>query len=186
MAKKQQPAQVMLGPVPAALIGCGNAEEQNIITLAWVGVVNSSPPMVSIAVRPNRHSHRLIEESAEFTVNLPLADQVEIVDGCGTLSGKGLDKFAKYNLTPVKGTLLHAPFIEECPISMDCKVEKQISLGSHDLFIGRIIASYVAEEFLDTKGKIAFGRFNLLGFSAGSYLQAASLDLSIGYTVKEK
>lgn len=184
MAKQKQPTQILLGPVPPALIACGNEKEQNIITLAWVGVVNSSPPMISAAVRPNRHSHDIIRDTGEFTVNLPDVGQVELTDGCGTLSGRDLNKFEHFKLSAVKGILKHAPMIAECPISMECRVEHTLELGSHTLFIGQVISSYVDEDILDQKGKIDFRHKRLLGFCAGSYLQTSPLDLSIGYTQK--
>ncbi|MEW5785548.1 MAG: flavin reductase family protein [Bacillota bacterium] len=186
MAKQKQPVQLILGPVPSALIACGSTAEKNIITLAWVGVVNSSPPMISAAVRPERHSHDLIRDSGEFTVNIPTAAQVEIADGCGTLSGRDTDKFKRFSLTPVMGTLQHAPLIDECPISMECLVEHTLSLGSHTVFIGRVVATYVAPEITDGKGKIDFNRCRLLGFCSGRYLEAAPLNLSLGYTLKQK
>ena len=184
--KKKQPTQILLGPVPSALIACGNGTENNILTLAWVGVVNSSPPMISAAIRPNRYSHDLIRDTGEFTVNLPNIDQVALTDGCGTLSGRDLNKFEHFKLTAVKGTLEYAPMIDQCPISMECKVEHTLELGSHTVFIGRVVASYAAEEVVDEKGGIDFRRCRLLGFCAGSYLQTDPLDLSIGYTLKNK
>ncbi len=184
MTKKKMPAQLLLGPVPSALIGCGGADEMNIITLAWVGVVNSSPPLISAAVRPNRYSHGLIKSSGEFTVNIPGADQVDIADACGNLSGRDLDKFSHFNLTAVTGTLAVAPMIEECPISMECRLRKTLELGSHSLFIGEVVAVYVAEEVLDERGRIDFARCPLLGFCAGSYLETKPLGTTIGYTQK--
>ncbi len=186
MTKQKQPTQLLLGPIPPALIGCGNEKESNIITLAWVGVVNSSPPMISAAVRANRHSHDLIRDTGEFTVNLPNRAQVDLADGCGNLSGRDLDKFEHFNLTAAKGSLERAPMIAECPISMECRVEHVLELGSHTLFIGRLVSSYVEEGVLTEKGKIDFERCDLLGFCAGSYLETKPLGLSIGYTVKER
>ena len=186
MAKQKQPAQLLLGPVPPALIACGNAAQKNIITLAWVGVVNSAPPLLSAAVRPSRHSHDLIRETGEFTVNLATAAQVEEVDGCGTLSGRDIDKFERFGFTPVMGTLSHAPLIDECPISMECRVEQTLELGSHALFIGRVVATYVAPEILDDRGRIDFNRCRLLGFCNGRYLETLPLNLSLGYTLKRK
>ncbi len=184
MTKVKQPTQLLLGPVPAALIGCAGENEQNIITLAWVGVVNSSSPMISAAIRANRHSFKMIENSGEFTVNIPTADQVEVADICGTLSGKETDKFKHLGLTAVRGTLEKAPMIEECPLSMECKVEHTLELGSHTLFIGRVISSYVDGGILDEKGRIDLSRRPLLGFCSGSYLEARPLGLSIGYTLQ--
>lgn len=184
MTKLQKPAQLALGPVPPALIGCGNESEKNIITLAWVGVVNSSPPMISVSIRPNRYSHDLVRDSGEFTVNLPTTEQVDLTDGCGTLSGKDIDKFEHYNLTAFMGTLKYAPMIEECPISMECKVEHTLKLESHTLFIARVYTTYLLEEIIDQKGVIDMERCRLLGFCAGNYLQTLPLNLKLGYTLK--
>ncbi|MGM0687998.1 MAG: flavin reductase family protein [Bacillota bacterium] len=186
MVKQKQPTQIILGPVPPALIGCGNEKVKNIITLAWVGVVNSSPPMVSVAVRPNRYSFDIIRDSKEFSINLPSVDQVELADGCGNLSGRDLNKFEHFNLSAVQGTLKYAPMIDECPISLECKVEKILELGSHTIFISRVVATYVSSEVIDEEGKIDYDRCRLLGFCAGSYLETKSLNLSIGYTKKKQ
>jgi len=185
MVKTKQPTQLLLGPVPSALIASGNEKEHNIITLAWVGVVNSSPPMISAAIRSNRYSYGMIKDSGEFTVNIPSAEQVEIADRCGTLSGRDLDKFARFNLTTACGLLKYAPMIDECPISMECRLEQTIELGSHTLFIGQVISTYLNIDIIDDKGKIDFGKCRLLGFCGGSYLETAPLNLSIGYTVKK-
>ncbi len=184
MPKQKQSTQILLGPVPPALIGCGNGKEINIITLAWVGVVNSSPPMITAAVRPNRHSYQIIKDSGEFTVNMPGKDHVDVADGCGTLSGQDVNKFEHFNLTAVKGTLKQAPMIEECSISMECRVEHIVELDSHTVFIAEVISSYVESAILDDKGRIDFEKCNLLGFCAGSYLETSPLGLSIGYTQK--
>lgn len=185
MKKLKQSTQIMLGPIPPALIGCGNEKESNIITLAWVGVVNSSPPMISAAIRSNRHSHAIILETGEFTINLPNKDQVSVADGCGTLSGRDINKFEYYNLTAEKGTLENAPMIGECPVSMECTVENTLELGSHTLFIGRLVSTYVLEKVLGPDGKLDFASCDLLGFCAGSYLKTEPLNLSIGYTQKK-
>lgn len=185
MTKKKEPRQLLLGPVPSALIACGTGNENNIITLAWVGVVNSSPPMLSVAIRPNRHSYALIKKSGEFTVNIPDVDQIEIADLCGNLSGRDIDKFSRFKLTAARGVLSFAPMIEECPISMECRLQKTIELNSHTVFIGEVVSTYVDEDLLDEKGRMDFSRRSLLGFCAGSYLGASPLGLTIGYTQRK-
>jgi flavin reductase (DIM6/NTAB) family NADH-FMN oxidoreductase RutF len=183
MRKIKQPAQLLLGPIPAALIACSDGKKDNIITLAWVGVVNSSPPYISAAIRANRYSHDIIKVSGEFTVNIPTVDQVEIVDVCGTRSGSDLDKFDHFSLTAVKGQLEKAPMINECPISMECRVEHTLELGSHSVYIGHVLATYVAEEIRDADGKIDFERFRMLGFCDGNYLETTPLKVRSGYSL---
>ena len=183
MPKQQISPRTLVGPVPPALISCGRGgAEKNIITLAWVGVVNSAPPMVSIAVRPSRYSYALIRESGEFVLNLPSSDQVEAVDRCGTVSGRNTDKFALCKLTAEPGTLPNAPQIAECPVSLDCRVVHTLTLGTHVLFIGQVEACHVAPHLLAKNGEVDLDQARLLGFCSGRYLEASSLGLSLGYT----
>ena len=88
-----KPGSTVLYPLPAVLVSCGVARP-NIVTLAWVGTVCSDPPAVGIALRRERHSHSLILESGEFVVNLPRSEQVSVVDYCGQVSGRKVDKWA--------------------------------------------------------------------------------------------
>lgn len=183
MAKQQISPRALLGPTPAALISCGRGEtEKNIITLAWVGVVNSEPPLISIAVRPSRYSYEMIRENGEFVVNLPSADQAEVADRCGTVSGRNTDKFALCNLTAEKGTLANAPRIAECPVSLDCRVVHTLTLGTHVLFIGLIEAISIEQNLLTEKGEVEMNRARLLGFASRRYLETSPLGLSQGFS----
>jgi len=97
--KAIKPGSTALFPAPAVLVSCG-VEKPNIITLAWVGTVCSDPPSLAIGVRPERFSHHLLEETGEFVVNIPSVDQVGIVDYCGQVSGRDVDKWEACGLTP--------------------------------------------------------------------------------------
>lgn len=86
----------LLAPVPAVMVSCRAPEadaKPNIITVAWVGTVNSEPPMMSISVRGNRFSHDLIAKSGEFVVNLvvkPIARRwISAVSGRGVMWTSG-------------------------------------------------------------------------------------------------
>ena len=144
-----------LFPTPAAMVSCAvTGTRPNIITLAWVGVVCSEPPIVSISVRPGRHSHRLIKESGAFVVNIPRENQLRELDYCGTASGRDVDKFASLGLTPVPGSQVAAPLIMECPVNLECRVIDVKNLGVHDLFLGEIVAVHMDEEVMNDKGNI--------------------------------
>src|SRR5512143_3642818 len=113
--KIQRRPSTFVQPVPAALITVATPDGPgNIITLAWVGAVCSAPPMLSISVRPSRYSYELLRRTNEFVVNVARADQVELVDLCGIVSGKDADKFALTGLHPAKAAIVSAPLIEEC------------------------------------------------------------------------
>ncbi len=168
--KVLRPGTTALYPVPAVLVSCG-VERPNIITLAWVGTLCSDPPTVGIGVRPGRYSHGLIAASGEFVVNLPRADQVAVVDYCGQVSGREVDKWAACRLTPVNGSKVHTPLIAECPIALECRVAQQVTLGSHDLFIGEVLAVQVDEEIVDAQEGMQYERAQLLTYAGGDYFR---------------
>jgi len=155
MARRSLPPTTMLFPTPVVLVTSVNeAGKPNIITLAWVGVINSEPPMVGISIRPERYSYACVKGSKEFVVNLPSEKMVRKVDACGVLSGKETDKFSSMGLKPVPAEKVKPPLIDECPVQLECQVKQIIPLGSHDLFLGQIVALHVREEVQKEKGRI--------------------------------
>ena len=175
-------------PVPVVLVGCGNGSSHpyNLITIAWAGTVCSDPPMVGIAIRPERHSYNIIKECGEFTVNLPSKHLAKAVDYCGVVSGRDLDKFEKCGFTAVKGSKVAAPIIAECPISLECKVKHTISLGSHILYIGEVVAVQISSEFIDDQNHFDVTKANLLAYAHGNYMSLGEPLGTFGYSVKKK
>ena len=141
MPKKSLAPQTILFPLPAVMVSCqkkGEGEKPNIITLSWVGVVCSEPPMLGIGVRRNRFSWDLIAHSKGFVVNIPTGDLLKATDFCGMRSGKDVNKFAEAKLTPVTCAETGAPLIKECPVNLECELKEMLELGSHTFFIGQI------------------------------------------------
>jgi len=172
--KVVKPGSATLYPVPAVMVSCG-LEKPNIITLAWVGTVCSEPPAVGISMRPERFSYNLINKADEFVVNLPRADQVDVVDYCGQVSGRDVDKWAACGLTPAPASKVRTPLIAECPVALECRVTHRLNLGVHDLFIGEVLAVQVDEEALDKNGKLDIRQVPLLTYVGGYYYQVGDL-----------
>ena len=169
MGRKSLSPTTLLFPTPVVLVTCvDEAGRSNSITLAWVGVVNSDPPMIGISIRPERYSHACVKESREFVVNLPSEEMVRKVDSCGVLSGRETDKFASMGWKQVSAQKVKAPLIDECSVQMECKVREVISLGSHDLFLGEIVALHVKEEVQKEKGRIDITKALPLVFCPGA------------------
>jgi flavin reductase (DIM6/NTAB) family NADH-FMN oxidoreductase RutF len=169
MGRKSLPPTTMLFPTPVVLVTCvDEAGKPNIITLAWVGMVNSEPPMIGISIRLNRYSHACVKRTKEFVVNLPSAEMVRKVDACGVLSGKETNKFASMGWKPIPAEKVKPPLIEECSVQMECEVKEVLSLGSHDLFLGQIVALHVKEEIQKEKGRIDITKALPLVFCPGA------------------
>ncbi len=138
-----QSATRLLHPMHTVLISCvGKAGKPNVTTLAWAMPTSQKPALVAISLAPGRHSHTLIEESGEFTINIPPIDILTAVMACGAFSGRSFDKFKKAGLTPVPGKKVKAPAIQECLAHIECTVEDKFTTGDHTVFIGKVVEAY--------------------------------------------
>jgi len=178
----------MLNPVPVVMVSSRGLspgyESDNIITIAWVGTVNSEPPMVSVSIRKSRHSHRQISESKEFTVNLVGEDLLKACDFCGVKSGRDFDKFKECNLDKDKSDVLeYACGIKNSPVTLYCKVRQIIELGSHDMFIGEIILVTANESLFDANGKLDISKAGLCVYSHGNYYSLSDIKGFFGFSV---
>jgi predicted MPP superfamily phosphohydrolase len=138
-----------LYPAPALVVTA--YDRQGIpggLMVAWGGVCNSEPPCISVAVAKNRHTLEGIMKRKAFCVNVSSEDVICEADFFGLASGRDVDKFETAGLTPRKGDLVGAPLIEEFPISMECEVVQSIDLGSHFLFVGKVVKTWAVEKCL--------------------------------------
>lgn len=176
---------VVLNPVPVVLITSKNKEgKENVFTVGWIGTVCTKPPMLSISIRPERLSYEYIKETMEFTVNLPSIDMTKAVDYCGVRPGRKFDKIKEMNFTMRKGSNVDVSYIDECPISIECKVKNIIPLGTHDLFIADVVGSHIDKDLIDEKGKIHFEEANLITYCHGEYFKMDTKALGkFGYSV---
>ena len=182
MAKIAKKPGTYLYPLPPSLITCGPSEKPNIITLAWVGTLCSEPPIVGVGIRPSRYSHQLVKDSGEFAVNLPTADMVRVVDWCGTASGHSEDKFTAMGLTALPTQIIHTALIQECPLNIECQVIQTLRLGTHDLFLGKVVAVHVEETILDSRGEIDLAKANPLAYGGHAYWTLGHFVERQGYT----
>lgn len=164
--------QTALAPVPVAMVSCGDEVNSNITTIAWTGIINSEPPLVYVSIRPSRHSYSIIKEYGEFVINIPNENLVVAADFCGTKSGKEIDKFKEAKLTKEKAKIVKASLIKECPINIECKLKEIKHLGSHDMFIGEIVAVNADDEYIKENGSIDYGKANLLTYMGQEYFVA--------------
>jgi flavin reductase (DIM6/NTAB) family NADH-FMN oxidoreductase RutF len=169
MAKVVKSPFVALRPVPAVLVSCGHSEHANVISIAWTGILCSNPPQLGIGVKPQRHSYGLIQKTGEFVVNVPGEGLLDEVEFCGFVSGRDADKFARQGLTPAPGSVVQTPVIEECLINIECRLAHTLPLGSHDLFIGEVVAVQLSEEVLDERGRVDNGKLKPILFTGDEY-----------------
>jgi flavin reductase (DIM6/NTAB) family NADH-FMN oxidoreductase RutF len=186
MAKTSLKPNTALYPAPAVLVTVGDAAgKSNVITLAWAGVVCSQPPMIGISIRPGRYSAELLKANGEFVVNVPDQRLLWAVDRCGMISGRDVDKWDASTLTPIPAEKVRPPLVSQCPICMECVVRQVISLGSHDLYLGEVVALHVDEAALDEHGKIDAKRLAPIAYVAAEYWSLAERIGQHGFSSKK-
>lgn len=166
-------ATTFLSPIPAVMLSCRGTQEgftrDNLITVAWAGVVNSDPPMISVSIRPQRHSHAQIVQSGAFCLNLIDKALCRATDYCGVKSGRDVDKFAEMRLHARTVEGFPAPALEEAPAFLCCRVKQRIPLGSHDLFLSEVEQVYVRDDLFDADGSLHIARAGLIAYAHGEY-----------------
>jgi flavin reductase (DIM6/NTAB) family NADH-FMN oxidoreductase RutF len=178
----------LIYPIPAVLVSCGNDEsEYNLLTVAWTGTICSDPAMCYISLRPERHSYSIIKKNREFVINLTNENLAYATDWCGVRSGKDFNKFKEMKLTPGKSQIVKAPYIEESPLCIECRVKDIIPLGTHDMFIAEVVNILADEQYINpVTQRFDMQQARLLTYIHGNYYNPGSLIGKFGWSVRKK
>lgn len=186
MAKKDLKAGTTLAPIPAVLVTCGSYDKPNVITIAWTGIVCSEPPKTYISVRKDRYSYEIIKKNREFVINLVNKKLAVTADFCGVRSGKNVDKFAEMHIEKTHAKCVACPIIAQSPLSLECRVNEIIPLGSHDMFIADILNLAVDEQYIDANNRICLDKAMLVAYNHGEYFLLGDKIGKFGYSVMPK
>lgn len=186
MSKSLWKPGTMVYPAPAVMVSCGTMEHPNIITVAWTGTICTNPAMTYISLRKERHSYQLIKDSGAFAINLTTKNMVKATDYCGVKSGKDVDKFKAVGLTPIPGLTINTPIIKESPLTIECQVTEIKALGSHDMFIAKVLGITIEDDLLDDTGRYRLDKAGLIAYSHGAYYELGNLLGTFGFSVRKK
>lgn len=148
------------------LMSTKSEARMDTMTIGWGALgIDWSLPVFTAYVRDSRFTKVLLDQSGEFTVNIPLegSDVRKIISFCGTKSGRDVNKFAELDLHAIQGETVKAPAIAELPLTLECRVlyaQKQdpekipASILSrhypqqdyHTAYTAEITAAYILEE----------------------------------------
>jgi flavin reductase (DIM6/NTAB) family NADH-FMN oxidoreductase RutF len=148
--------------------------KKNIISIGMYGFFSGKPTLVGIGLAPSRYSYELIRKSKEYVVNVVDEKLIEAVKICGEQSGREVDKFALAKLTAEKASKINAPLIRESPVSIECRVIKEVETGDHVWFIAEVLATHVREDYEWKEGLLLKwvgedGFYHKIGEKIGEY-----------------
>jgi flavin reductase (DIM6/NTAB) family NADH-FMN oxidoreductase RutF len=133
-------------PVPIVLVGVKANGKPTFTTIGDVGLMGINPPLVFISSHKQHHLNVGILETGCYSINFPSTDMLSLVDYCGQVSGKDVDKGVLFDI--FYGDLDAIPMIRACPVSLECRVVKEFSIQHRQVFIGEVVQTYVDEAFV--------------------------------------
>jgi flavin reductase (DIM6/NTAB) family NADH-FMN oxidoreductase RutF len=114
------------------------------MTLGWHTVMEFSPSLVGCVIANGNFSFEIIRKSRECVINVPSVELVDEVVGIGNCSGDAVDKFERFQLTPVQATEVSAPLIQECFVNLECRIADGRLIKAYNLFILEVLKAHVA------------------------------------------
>lgn len=151
--KKSIGSKALIYPSPVWCVGSYDKNgKPNVMTASWGGICCSKPPAVTISLRKATYTYHNIMETKAYTISVPSKNYACEADFFGLISGKKTDKFKKTGLTPTKADTVYAPYVDEFPMLIECKVIHTFEIGLHTQFIGEILDVKSDEEILGEDG----------------------------------
>jgi flavin reductase (DIM6/NTAB) family NADH-FMN oxidoreductase RutF len=120
----------------------------NAMAIGWgqVGIIWRKP-VFTVLVRPSRYTYGLIEEAGEFTVNIVPPQLKDLVQYCGTVSGRNHDKFREKGITAIPSSRIKTPIVRECILHYECKTIYKNDLNSSELEASIVPGFYPGGDF---------------------------------------
>ena len=163
--KKSLGAKPFAYPTPVFVVGTYDPNgKPNVMTASWGGICCSQPPCVAVSLRKATYTHGNIVARRAFTISIPSEADLREADYFGLVSGREEDKIDAAGLMAVRSDRVDAPYVQEFPMVIECRLAHTIELGLHTQFVGEILDVKVEEAALDSDGAADIKKVNPLVF----------------------
>lgn len=151
----------LLEPGPVVLVTTANKKEVNIMTMSWHTMMDFEPPLVGCVISNRNYSFNILKATKECVINIPTANMATKVVGCGNTSGRKIDKFDVFDLTPATASKVKAPLIEECYANLECKIVDMKMVNKYNFFILEVVKAWIdrSKKHLKTIHHLGKGSF---------------------------
>lgn len=132
----------LLEPGPVVLLTTAYRERLNIMAQSWHTLIDFEPPVVGCVISNRNHTFAMLLKSRECVISIPTVEQAKAVVGCGNTSGKSVNKFETFGLTPTPASLVEAPLVAECHADLECKVIDASMKTRYNLFVLEVLKAW--------------------------------------------
>jgi flavin reductase (DIM6/NTAB) family NADH-FMN oxidoreductase RutF len=133
----------LLEPGPVVLVSSARGGKANVMTMSWHMMVDFEPPLVACIISNRNFTFDILQETRECVINIPTVELAKKVVACGNSSGRKVDKFKNFRLTPLPAASVHAPLISECFANFECKVADASMADKYCLFILEVVKAWI-------------------------------------------
>lgn len=146
MAKKSFPLSRVYGllePGPVVMMTTAIQGRMNIMTLSWHMMMEFEPPLLGCVISGRHYSFDILQATKECVINIPTVELTRQVVGVGNTSGRRINKFKKFGLTPAPATYVDAPLIEECYANLECRIADKKMVDQYNFFVLEVLKAWV-------------------------------------------
>jgi len=133
----------LIEPGPVVMVTTVRGEKPNVMTLAWHTMIDFEPPLLGIVMSDRNYSFKSLKASGECVINIPDVKLAQQAVACGNASGRTVDKFKAFHLTPLKASFVKAPLIKECFANLECKVIDARMATRYNFFILKVVRAWI-------------------------------------------
>lgn len=155
----------LLEPGPVVLVTTAREGKPNVMTMSWHTMMDFEPPLIGCVMGNAGYSFGILSSTKECVINIPTEESAKKVVGCGNSSGRNVDKFKKFHLTPSRASVVKASLIKECYASLECKVVDARMAEKYNFFILEVVKAWVDPSVKNPKTlhHCGYGKFRVAG-----------------------
>ena len=133
----------LLEPGPVVLVTTARAGRPNVMPMSWHTMMEFAPPLVGCVVSNLNYTFKVLRATGECVLNVPTVELAKKVVACGNASGRSVDKFKTFGLTPVAAAIVKAPLIAECYANLECKVVDRKLVTRYNFFVLEVVKAWI-------------------------------------------
>lgn len=133
----------LLEPGPVVLLCTARHERANLMAMSWHMMLEFEPPLVGCVVSDRDFSFKALKATRECVIAIPDAALARQVVGCGNTSGRRVDKFARYGLTPMPAARVAPPLVAQCFANLECRVVDTRMVNRYGLFVLEVVKAWI-------------------------------------------
>ncbi len=141
----------LLEPGPVVLLTTARRARANVMTLSWHMMVEFEPPLVACVVSNRNHSFATLRATKECVIAIPALELAPKVVKVGNCSGRTVDKFKRFSLTPVPAELVAPPLVAECFANLECRVTDGRFVSKYCMFVLEVLKAWTNPAQKDPK-----------------------------------